>query len=177
MISAACDWLFHSKRWAALWARNDTGMPRKDLDMGGSAWRDWICVSRLEIRGRGGKLDHREPVVDSSGPLLSAVLAADMPTSVDLCWCSYSEKTATSRAFGARFAGIAFIRRDRVVAAVTARPLLTSREAVAGHSIRATEMLKAVRKEALRAFRKPLKRGQGARLACHVLKVRFLLNA
>ena len=46
-------------------------------------------------------------------------------------------------------------QRAVTFAVVTVRPLLTARDAVAGRSVCATEMLKALRKEALRAFRKP----------------------
>jgi len=83
------------------------------------------------------------------------LLAAGTPASGDLCWCSDSGKAAASRAFGATLADIDFLRCDRVIAVVTVRPLLTARDAVAGRSVCATEMLKALRKEALRAFRKP----------------------
>lgn len=59
-----------------------------------------------------------------------------------------------SRAFGATLAGIDAIKRDRSVDVVTVCPLLATRDAVAGHSVRATKMLKALWQEALRAFRK-----------------------
>ena len=86
-------------------------------------------------------------------------------------------ETCASRDFGATLAGIDCIRSDQWVDAVTVRPLLAARDAVAGHSIRATEMLKALRQEALRAFRNLGKQGQEARLARHSMTVRFLLNA
>ena len=44
-----------------------TGMSRKDPDTDGSPQRDWICMSWLESMARWRKLDHREPVADSSG--------------------------------------------------------------------------------------------------------------
>ena len=81
------------------------------------------------------------------------VPADDTPASVDLCWCSDSGKSLVSRDFGAVLATIGRVRCDRLVDVVTVRPLLPARDAVAGCSVRATEMLKALRKEALRAFR------------------------
>lgn len=105
------------------------------------------------------------------------LLAAGTPASGDLCWCSDSGKAAASRAFGATLADIDFLRCDRVIAVVTVRPLLTARDAVAGRSVCATEMLKALRQEALRAFRKLLGSRQEARLARHAWKALFLLSA
>mgnify|MGYP006200502453 CR=1 FL=1 len=63
-------------------------------------------------------------------------------------------ETCASRDFGATLADVDFSRSDRPVSVVTVRPLLAASAAVASHSIRATEMLKALRQEALRAFRK-----------------------
>jgi hypothetical protein len=108
--------------------------------------------------------------------LLHGSLTADKLVKVDLCWCSDSGEACASRDFGATFAGVDFIRSDRSVTVVTVRLLLTDRDAVAGHSSRATEMLKALWREALSAFRKPCKQGQEARLLRRASRALFFIE-
>ncbi|VXB03433.1 hypothetical protein PSEUDO8O_120133 [Pseudomonas sp. 8O] len=117
----------------------------KRLRHGRPPRRDWICVSRLGIWVRWRKLDHREPVADSSGctsPWRSRRMTRRR--ALTFAGAAILAEARVSRAFGATLAGVDAIKRDRSVDVVTVCPLLAARDAVAGHSGRATKMLKAL---------------------------------